>query len=149
MERDPEFVAGLFRVRGPAGIGDRLRLVGTATRAEVDTHFRRSDLLVLPSRAETYGMVAAEALSHAVPVLASDVGGVPEALGLGFDGEPPGCLVPAGDPVALAAVVLGAWLLEADLRRRWRGAAMARSAALPGWPATAARVADALLGVAT
>jgi glycosyltransferase involved in cell wall biosynthesis len=148
VERNPEFVAGLFRYARAAGLGDRVRLVGTATRAEVDTHFRRSDLLVLPSRAETYGMVAAEALSHAVPVVASDVGGVPEALGPEVDGEPPGCLVPVDDPVALAAV-LGAWLIEADLRHRWRAAAMSRSARLPGWPVTAARVADVLAGVAT
>jgi glycosyltransferase involved in cell wall biosynthesis len=147
LERDPAFVAGLVRDARAAGIGDRVRLVGTGTRSEVDTHFRCSDLLVLPSRAETYGMVAAEALSHAVPVVASDVGGLPEVLGPGGGGGRPGCLVPADDPEALAAA-LRVWLSDVDLRHRWRGAAMARSARLPGWPATAARVADVLTGVA-
>jgi glycosyltransferase involved in cell wall biosynthesis len=148
LERDPAFVAGLVRAARAAGIEDRVHLVGTATRSEVDTHYRRSDLLVLPSRAETYGMVAAEALSHAVPVVATDVGGVPEAFGAAVGGDLPGCLVPADDPVALAAALRG-WLADADLRQRWRGAAMSRSARLPGWPATAARVADVLAGVAT
>ena len=147
LERDPAFVAGLVRAARAAGIEDRVHLVGTATRSEVDTHYRRSDLLVLPSRAETYGMVAAEALSHAVPVVASDVGGVPEAFGPVVGGDLPGCLVPADDPGALAAV-LRTWLTDGDLRQRWRGTAMSRSARLPGWPATAARVADVLVGVA-
>ena len=148
LERDPAFVAGLVRDTRAAGIADRVRLVGTGTRSEVDTHFRRSDLLVLPSRAETYGMVAAEALSHAVPVVASDVGGVPEALCPAQDGERPGCLVPADDPEALAEA-LRTWLTDADLRRRWRGAAMVCSTRLPGWSTTAARVADVLAGVAS
>lgn len=36
-----------------------------------------ADLLVVPSRVETYGMAAAEALARGIPVLATDVGGCP------------------------------------------------------------------------
>ena len=39
LERDPAFVAGLVRDADAAGIGDRVHLVGTGTRAEVDTHY--------------------------------------------------------------------------------------------------------------
>ena len=56
--------------------------------------YAAADLVVLPSRHETYGMVATEALARGVPVLASDVGGVREALGTPL----PGLLVPADDP---------------------------------------------------
>ncbi|MEZ5095502.1 MAG: glycosyltransferase family 4 protein [Nocardioides sp.] len=51
---------------------------------------------------ETYGMVVTEALAHGLPVVASDVGGVAEALGRAPDGARPGALVAAGDPAALA-----------------------------------------------
>ena len=53
-------------------------------------------MLVLPSRKETYGMVVTEALSRGIPVIASDVGGVPEALGAAPGGAQPGLLVPPG-----------------------------------------------------
>ena len=67
------------------------------TRADLDTTYAAADLLVLATRAETYGMVVTEALAHGVPVLASDVGGVREALG-----RTRGVLVPPDDPAALA-----------------------------------------------
>ena len=54
----------------------------------------RADLLVLASRAETYGMVVTEALARGLPVLAADVGGVTEALGHGAT-APAGAAGPA------------------------------------------------------
>ena len=68
---------------------------------------------MLASRAETYGMVVTEALARGLPVVAAEVGGVPEALGHGADGIRPGLLVPPGDPAALGAA-LRAWLGDAD-----------------------------------
>ena len=64
-----------------SGLGDRVRFVGTRIGAELDRAYAAADLLVLASRAETYGMVVTEALARGVPVLATDVGGVTEALG--------------------------------------------------------------------
>ena len=147
LERDPAYVAGLVRQARSAGIAERVRLVGPGTRSEVDLHYARSDLLVLPSRAETYGMVAAEAVSRGLPVVATRVGGVAEAVGRAEGGDLPGRLVPADDPVALAAA-LHAWLTDPDLRWRWRGTAMSCAGRLPGWPVTAATVAGVLAGVA-
>ena len=118
------------------GLGDRVRFTGPRTGAALDARYAAADLLVLPSRAETYGMVVTEALARGVPVVASDVGGVPEALG----DEAAGLLVPPGDPVALAAA-LRAWLDDAGLRERLRRAARERRAALHGWEATASAVA--------
>ena len=88
--------------------------------------------MVLASRAETYGMVVTEALARGLPVVAAEVGGVPEALGHGADGVRPGLLVPPGDPAALAAA-LRAWLGDAGLRRRLRRAARERRASLSRW----------------
>ena len=74
-------------------------------------------------------MVVTEALARGLPVIAADVGGVPEALGHGADGVRPGLLVPPDDPAALGAA-LRAWLGDAELR----------AAPAPGRP-RAARVA--------
>ena len=87
---------------------------------------------------ETYGMVVTEALARGLPVVAAEVGGVPEALGRDRDGVAPGLLVPPDDPAALGAA-LRAWLGDAALRQRLRRAARERRAALPGWSTTDVR----------
>jgi glycosyltransferase involved in cell wall biosynthesis len=101
--------------------------------------------MVLASRAETYGMVVAEALARGLPVVAADVGGLTEALGNGADGIRPGLLVPPDDPGALAAAVRR-WLGDPELRRRLRAAARERRDSLPGWETTASVIAGVLAG---
>jgi glycosyltransferase involved in cell wall biosynthesis len=77
------------------------------------------DLLVLPSYAEPFGTVLAEALAAGTPVVATAVGGLPEVVRDGVDGV----LVPPGRPDALAGGVVRA------LERREELAAHARSGA--------------------
>jgi len=138
LDVDPAFTA---RMRDQAaGLG--VRFAGPHTGAALRRDYRAADVLLLPSRGETYGMVAAEALSAGVPVIASDVGGVPEALGR-TDRGLPGLLVPPGNPRALAAAI-AAWLENGELRRRLRSAAAARRATLEPWTATVANVAAVL-----
>ena len=120
-----------------AGLGDTVRLTGPKTREELDAAYAAADLLVLASRAETYGMVVTEALAHGMPVIASDVGGVREALGGA------GVLVPPGHPSALADA-LRRWLTDAEHRADQRAAARVRRTTLAGWDRTVARVGAAL-----
>jgi glycosyltransferase involved in cell wall biosynthesis len=134
LDREPEFVEGLR---------SHVSLVGPRTGADLDRSYAEADLLVLPSRAEAYGMVVTEALARGVPVVASDVGGVTEALGRGDGRIRPGLLVPPGDPAALAAA-LRRWLEDDELRARLRRAARERRETLPGWSATAALVGGVL-----
>jgi glycosyltransferase involved in cell wall biosynthesis len=145
LDRDPAFAV---RVRagapGPAG---RVRFPGVLTGGDLDAAYAAADVLVLASRTETYGMVVTEALARGLPVIATEVGGVPEALGHGTGGDRPGLLVPPGDPAALAAA-LRAWLDDAGLRDRLRGAAAGRRATLTPWSDTTARVARALVAAA-
>jgi glycosyltransferase involved in cell wall biosynthesis len=135
LDRDPAFAAGVLRRAG------RVRFTGAVLGPELAAAYAAADLLVLPSRAETYGMVITEALARGIPVIASDVGGVPEALGGA------GLLVPPGDPAALGAA-LRAWLEDTGLRERLRRTARQRRGALRGWEATTADVAGVLEGAA-
>ena len=145
LDRDPAFARALAgRVR-EAGLDERVRFSGPLTDADLDRSYATADLLVLASRAETYGMVVTEALARGLPVVAAEVGGVPEALGHGADGSPPGMLVPDGDPAALAAA-LRAWLGDVGLRGSWRRAASERRASLSRWSTTTSAVAGVLAG---
>jgi glycosyltransferase involved in cell wall biosynthesis len=140
---DPGFVDDLDKAIADAGIADRVRMIGEVAHEQVlGAGYRSADLLVLPSRAETYAMVVTEALAHGLPVVASAVGGVPEALGEAA-GHRPGMLVRPEDPATLGRS-LRRWLEDAALRRWLRGSVAARRSSLPDWSTTMARVATAL-----
>ncbi|WP_270888857.1 glycosyltransferase family 4 protein [Pedococcus sp. 5OH_020] len=145
--REPRFAADLRRRAEQAGLGDRLGFPGPRTARALCAAYAAADLLVLPSRLETYGMVVGEALARGIPVIASEVGGVPEALGSTRHGRRPGLLVPAGDAPALAAA-LRRWLEDDGWRTTLRRAARERRASLPGWDQTTDRVARVLEAVA-
>jgi glycosyltransferase involved in cell wall biosynthesis len=147
LDRDPAFVEGLRRRARDDGLAGRVRFPGPLSGADLARSYGAADLVVLASRAETYGMVVTEALARGVPVVATEVGGVPEALGHGDDGTRPGLLVPPGDPAALAAA-LRAWLGDAGLRRRLRRAARERRASLSRWSVTTSVLQGVLAGAA-
>ena len=143
LDLDPDFVDELHKSAADTGTADRVVFAGPLAHDEVRTAYAGADLLVLPSRAESYGMVVTEALAHGLPVVASAVGGVPEALGHGDDGSTPGLLVRPGDPDALAGA-LRRWLEDPRRRRRLRRSAGLRRLTLPTWSRTTAQVAAAL-----
>jgi glycosyltransferase involved in cell wall biosynthesis len=74
-----------------------VRLLGH--RTDVADLMRAADVVVLPSRWEARALVAQEALRAGRPLVATAVGGVPELVG------DAACLVPYGDPQALAGAV--------------------------------------------
>jgi glycosyltransferase involved in cell wall biosynthesis len=143
LDRDPEFVDQLQARITRLGYGRRVRLTGILTGAVLSHAYTTADLLVAPSRSETYGMAVTEALAHGLPVIAAAVGGLPEALGCAADGTRPGQLIPPGDPAALAAAI-GDWLGDEWLRHRLRAAAEKRRSNLPGWEQTTKEIANAL-----
>jgi glycosyltransferase involved in cell wall biosynthesis len=82
---------------------------------------RGLDCFVLPSRAEGISNTILEAMACAVPVVATDVGGNGELVDAGSTG----CLVPAGDVMALAQALF--WLAQdPDLARAQGGAGRER-----------------------
>jgi len=146
LDRDPDFTEQL-RIRiNRLGYGHRVRLSGVLTTAALSHAYTTADLLVAPSRSETYGMAVTEALAHGLPVIAAAVGGLPEALGSTADGIRPGQLVPPGDPAALATA-LGDRLGDERHRHRLRAAARQRRSTLDGWEQTTQDLANALTPV--
>jgi len=143
LDRDPDFVEQLRTRITRLGYDRRVRLSGVLTGAELSHAYTTADLLVAPSRSETYGMTVTEALAHGLPVIATAVGGLPEAFGSTAGGTGPGQLIPPGDPVALAAA-LGDWLGDEGHRHRLRAAVRQRQPTLCGWEQTTQEVADAL-----
>lgn len=145
LDRAPAFASSLLRRTLDGGLRNRVSFMGPQTGAELARNYAAADLLVLASRAETYGMVVTEALARGLPVVAAEVGGVTEAMGYAADRIRPGLLVSSGDPAALAAA-LRAWLGDAELRGRLRRAAQERRESLFGWSTTASGLADVLAG---
>jgi glycosyltransferase involved in cell wall biosynthesis len=143
LDREPAFVEDLRHRVAAAGIGDRITFAGVQSGGDLDRVYAAADVLVLATHGETYGMVVTEALARGLPVIATSVGGLPEALGRTRAGRRPGLLVPAGDSEALATE-LRRWLTDAPLRARLREAAQERRSMLSGWTAAAHRIADVL-----
>ncbi len=100
------------------GIADRVRFLGF--RNDLPDLMVASDVFVLPSVAESFGLVLAEALYLGSPVLATRVGGIPEIIDDGIDGR----LVPPGDADALARGM--ELFLRGDVLLPGRGEAAAR-----------------------
>jgi glycosyltransferase involved in cell wall biosynthesis len=147
LHLDVEFVDGLRRQAKDRGVADRVCFTGPLMGAELERAYAEADALVLASQAETYGMVVTEALARGLPVVATKVGGVPEALGHAADGSRPGLLVAPGDPHALAQA-LRRWLGDPVERARLRVAARSRRLTLSDWVQTSRELSAVLSDVA-
>ena len=112
--------------------------LGFVSRAELARLYGRAAVVACPSRREGFGVVCAEAMAHARPVVASAVGGLRDLV---VDGET-GVLVSPGDRAALRAA-LERLLADRALRRRLGDAGRERVAELCSWE----RVTEATLGV--
>jgi glycosyltransferase involved in cell wall biosynthesis len=92
---------------------DRLRFLGY--RSDVSDLLSAADLFVLPSLTEGLPLSVLEAMAHALPVVATPVGGIPEVITDGQDG----LLVPVNQPEELARVL--SELLDDPARRQSLG----------------------------
>ena len=92
------------------GLAGRVRLAGF--RSDLPRWLGCLDLLAHPATAEGMGVALLQAASAGVPVVASRVGGIPEAVQDGVSG----LLVPPADPAALGAA-LDSLLADPELRK--------------------------------
>jgi glycosyltransferase involved in cell wall biosynthesis len=116
-------------------LDERVRLLGEVDATTLPSCYAQADLFILASHHEGYGMALAEALAHALPVLSTRAGAIPETVP-----KQAGILVPPGDSRALADA-LARLLQEPELRRRLAVGAAAARAALPDWEQAGARFA--------
>jgi len=116
------------------GLGDSVRFLGPRPQGVLPLYYAASDVTVLPSYYESFGMVALEAMACGSPVIASRVGGLVTTVRDGVTGF----LVPDGDVEALAERIE---TLVADPELRWRlGREGVRWAAQHRWPCVAEAV---------
>ena len=104
-------------------LGAAERVIFTGFRQEAEQVLSAFDLFAFPSLEEGLGVALLEALAVGLPVVASAVGGIPEAVADGVNG----LLVPPGDSAQLAAAIIR---LAGDPLLRERLSAAARETAL-------------------
>jgi glycosyltransferase involved in cell wall biosynthesis len=101
---------------GRAGLGPEwVRFLGF--RSDISDLLSASDLFVLPSLSEGFPLSVLEAMSFGLPVIATNVGGIPELI----EADKHGMLIPPGDPKTLAEAI--ARMVQSPQLRRSLGTA--------------------------
>jgi glycosyltransferase involved in cell wall biosynthesis len=124
------------------GLTDRIEVLGALPADRVAALYVASDVFVLASRFEGYGMAYAEALAHGLPVIGTTAGAIPDTV-------PPnaGVLVEPNDVKALTRTLR--MLIENPKERQWLASgAREAGAALPTWEDSAKRLAGAIEALA-
>ncbi len=81
------------------GLIDRIRCFAPVPHRTLADHYRASDVVIVPSRSESFGLVAAEAQACGTPVVAANTGGLPYVV----NASESGLLVDDHDPRAFAS----------------------------------------------
>lgn len=123
------------------GLIDRVSVVGAVSDAALSELYSTSDVFVLASRFEGYGMVYSEAVAHGLPVIGTTAGAISEAVP---DGT--GLLVPPEDVPALTAA-LRTMIGNEAARRRYAETARRVAPTLPTWDDAASRFARVIEGL--
>lgn len=131
--------ATLARVRrliDREGLGARVRFVAPRPHHELSTLYRAADVVVVPSRSESFGLVALEAAACGRPVVAAAVGGLATLVEHGRTG----LLVPGRDPDRWAHALDR--VLATPRRAAAMGQAGAEAARRYGWDSAARSLRD-------
>ncbi len=109
----------------------RVTLTGILESDALDHRFHRSDIFVLPSLYEGYGMVITEAIARGLPVVTTKAGALPQTLP-----AEAGITVTPDDPSMLAKA-LARLFCDDDFRQQLRDGALGARMQLIDWPETA------------
>lgn len=159
-DAQPAVADSVARALARSELGERVTLPGTVVGRELDALWQRTDLLLLPSLVETYGLVVTEALARAVPaVVAAGTGAVEALRGTSAGPVPADTDVPAHrsgrEPAGTAVAptdadawqqVLRRWLTSPELRAQWQRGARTRRQELRTWDHTATDLRRGLVG---
>jgi glycosyltransferase involved in cell wall biosynthesis len=119
------------------GVTSRVTFTGRISAESLRRFYNTSEVVVLPSLYEGFGLPAAEAMVCGTPVVATRAGALPEVVGE----EGGGILVPPRDPHALAAAILKV-LQEEELRKKMGVLGRQRVESLFTWPKVAERTVE-------
>jgi len=136
--RNPAAAAQLDADIEAYGLGDRVAVLGAVLPERIDELYLASDIFVLASRFEGYGMALAEAIAHGLPVVSTTAGAIPDTVPAGA-----GLLVPPDNTTALAQA-LRRLIANPPERRRLATNARAAAAQLPTWQDSARLFAGAI-----
>lgn len=141
-ERSPETVAALRASIAAAGLEDRILLTGKVDASQLAELLRSSDLFVLATHFEGYGMAVAQALTHGLPIVSTRTGAIAELVS-----ERAGLLVEPNDVAALREA-LARLIGDDDLRRRLARGARDAARNLPDWRMASELFSKALIDAA-
>lgn len=127
-------LASVRALADAAGVADRVRFVPPQPHHLLSSWYRAADLVVVPSRSESFGLVALEAAACGTPVVAAAVGGLTSIVDDGVTG----LLVDGSDPAVWAAH-LDAVLDDTDGSRAMAHASVVRARHYT-WPTAAGRL---------
>jgi len=130
----PAEVKRLHELAERLGVADRIRWVPPVPHDRLADWYRAADVCLVPSRSESFGLVALEAAACGTPVVAANVGGLRTLV----DHGETGFLVDGRDPAGYAAPV--AALLDAPGRAAAMGSRAAVRAGRYTWSIAAARL---------
>jgi D-inositol-3-phosphate glycosyltransferase len=99
--RGEDELAGLHSLVDELGLGASVRFVPPQRHEMLSTYYRSADVCLVPSRSESFGLVALEAAACGTPVVASAVGGLRTLVDHGRTGF----LVEGGEPASFARYV--------------------------------------------
>jgi glycosyltransferase involved in cell wall biosynthesis len=125
---DPQYTARVQARLREADLADRVVVHGAVTREQVARLYGGADVFVLPSYAETYGTVFAEALAAGLPTVGWRSGNLPNLIEDGKEG----CLVSPGDIGGLRGA-LRRLATDDEWRQVLASAARRRGESLPTW----------------
>jgi glycosyltransferase involved in cell wall biosynthesis len=138
LTRHPETVARVRAMLRDLNLEDRVALVGELDANALEAQYDRTDLFVLATLRETYGMALAESLAHGIPAVTTSTGAAAELVGTDA-----GLLVAPGDVEALTDA-LTRFLTDEDLRSRLAAGARRVRPTLRRWDETIAQLANTL-----
>jgi glycosyltransferase involved in cell wall biosynthesis len=139
LDFDPQFAAELRRTVEHLGLTDVVRFHGRVTDDALERIYGESDIFVMPSYYEGYGIVYGEAMQAGLPIIAVDSGAVREIVREGENA----LLVPPGDPRALAEAITRL-AADVDLRNQFARRSLELARELPAWSDTCEQIIRAL-----
>jgi glycosyltransferase involved in cell wall biosynthesis len=139
--RDDECASQVIQLIQLHQLQTRITMIGTLSQAQLSTRYANSDVFVLASRFEGYGMAYTEAMAHGLPIIGTTAGAIPDTVP-----HQAGILVTPDDVVELANAITKL-VSEPMTRQMYAKEALKTASLLPSWQAAGAAFADVVLAI--